>query len=66
MTDLIKNNYQRVAEFIMNLHHECQCDCPTEDMHYEYMYSVLEEQKYYLTEYDLMNFGAEWLNQTLA
>lgn len=50
----------------MNLHHEYQCDCPTEDMHYEYMYSVLEEQKFYLTEYDLMNCGSEWLNQTLA
>lgn len=48
----------------MNNHHECQCNCPTEDMHYDLMYMQLEEEKYYLTEYDMINLGAEWLART--
>jgi hypothetical protein len=57
MTGSIKNNYQRVAEYIMNNHHECQCNCPTKEMHYDLMFMQIEEQKYYLTEWDLIDYN---------
>ena len=47
-------------------YHECQCNCPNEDMHYDLMYMQIEEEKYYMTEYDMMNLGAEWQTQYLA
>jgi len=33
-------------------------------MHYDLMYMQIEEEKYYLTEYGMMNLGAEWLART--
>lgn len=48
----------------MNNYHECQCNCPTEDMHYDLIYLQIEEEKYYTLEQEFLNLGAEWLTKT--
>jgi hypothetical protein len=47
----------------MNNCHECQCNCPNEDWHYELMYWQKNPEPYILSEYDLnLEIGLSGLN----